>query len=435
MSPVYLEVESRLNRRAVESTAREITQIFSRLGTDVSSGLGRDLGRAFGAFDVSGMRAELARLQAEYRRTADVEADMAARMVSSSRAVEVAHQRMVEAAARYGDESARAMAATAAHADAQARAARDQRGYVDALAANEAAHKSHTKAAEDSAAAATVAGRAWNAVGIGSLAVFTGSVVDATKKAGDFQQSQQRLVSSAGETAAGLKTVSDGILQLAGQVGTPVQELSQGMYTVEKAGYRGADGVKVLTAATQLAKAENADLGEVLKGLTTSMHDFGFGQDQAATVASKMNTAVGLAKTNLQEFSGALHSVEPIAAAAGLKLEDVYGSLAQITQSGTSADQASQNMGHAITSLMKPTQQMREEMGQLGIDARDVQSHLGERGFAGTVQMLSDTIRQHMSPAGQVVIDTMFKSQQATDSANQMFQSLPPGRAACGAID
>ncbi|UXA09679.1 phage tail tape measure protein (plasmid) [Mycobacterium sp. SMC-2] len=412
--PVYLDVESRLDRRAVEATAREITAIFNRLGADVSKGLGGSLGKAFGALDTRAARAELVNLENAWRRAADVETDAARRM-------EMAARRASEATAKYGQDSARAM-------QAQAVAAKSQRDYTDALVANEAAHKAHTKSVQDSAAAATVAGRAWNAVGVGSLAVFTGSVLEATKAAGNFQQSQQRLVSSAGETAANLKVVSDGILQMAGQVGYSAQELSKGMYTVEKAGYRGADGVNVLKSAAQLAKAENADLGEVLNGLTTSMHDFGYGSDRAAEVASKMNTAVGEAKTNLQEFSGALHSVEPIAAAAGLKLEDVYGSLAQITQSGTSADQGAQNMAHSISQLMKPTQQMRDEMGQLGIDARDVQAHLGERGFAGTVQYLSDTILQHMNPAGQVVIDTMFKSQQATDAANQIFNNLPPRR-------
>ncbi|MBS4729711.1 phage tail tape measure protein [Mycobacterium sp. SM1] len=173
-------------------------------------------------------------------------------------------------------------------------------------------------------------------------------------------------------------------------------------------------------------KAADSDLKEVLSGLTTSMNDFNYKPQQAAEVMSKMVTAVGLAKTNFQEFSGSLHAVEPIAAAAGLRLDDVYGSLAQITQSGTSAEQGAQNMAHSISQLMKPTQQMRDEMAALGVDARDVQEHLGERGYAGTVQMLSDTIRQHMNPAQQVVIDTMFKSQQATDAANQMFNNLTP---------
>lgn len=424
--PVFLDVESRLNQGALNATAREIRSVFDALGRDISGGLGRHLSQAFSGFDTSAARRELLSLQNEYRRLNDVQLEAARIAQRSAAEVEVANRRMAESIAKYGDASSQAARAQMLHADAQARAARDARIAADATDAATAAHSKLGKAAEDSAGAAAMASRVWNGVGVASLGAFSAAFVETTKKAGDFQQSQQRLVSSAGETAANLKVVSDGILQLAGQVGYSAQELSTGMYTVEKAGYRGADGVNVLRSAAQLAKAENADLGEVLNGLTTSMHDFGYGTDRAAEVASKMNTAVGEAKTNLQEFSGALHSVEPIAAAAGLKLEDVYGSLAQITQSGTSADQGAQNMARSISQLLKPSQQMRDEMAAMGVDARDVQAHLGERGFAGTVQMLSNAIRQHMNPAQQVVIDTMFKSQQATDAANQMFNNLPP---------
>jgi TP901 family phage tail tape measure protein len=410
--PVSLPVELTGARQAAEIAARDIADVFNKFGTGIGGDFGRAIGRSISAFDTGPAVRQLEALEAAYRRTSDAERAAADRMVARQAAA-------AEASKRYGDESSKALGASAL-------AAKSQRDYTDALVANEGAHRSWQSAAADSAAGASALGRTFNAVGVGSVAALGVAFVETTKKAGDFQQSQQRLVSSAGETAAGLKTVSDGILQLSGQVGYSAQDLSQGMYSVEKAGYRAGDGVNVLKSAAQLAKAENADLGEVLGGLTTSMHDFGYSSDQAANVASKMNTAVGLAKTNLQEFSGALHSVEPIAAAAGLKLEDVYGSLAQITQSGTSADQAAQNMSHSITSLIKPTQQMRDEMGQLGLNALDIQQHLGERGYAGTVQMLSDTIRAHMNPAQQVVIDTMFQSQQASQAADEEFNKLPP---------
>jgi hypothetical protein len=411
--PVSLPVELTGAKQAAETAARDIASVFNKFGVGIGGDFGRAIGRGISAFDTGPAVRQLEALEAAYRRTADAERAAADRMVARQLAASAAVD-------RYGQDSAKA-------ASAAALANKSQRDYTDALVANEGAHRSWQSAAADSAAGASMLGRTFDAVGVGSVLGLGVAFTETTKKAGDFQQSQQRLVSSAGETVTGLKTVSDGILHMTGQVGYSAQDLSKGMYTVEKAGFDAAHGgVDVLRASAQLAKAENADLGEVLNGLTTSMHDFGFGSDQAATVASKMNTAVGLAKTNLQEFSGALHSVEPIAAAAGLKLEDVYGSLAQITQSGTSADQAAQNMSHSITSLIKPTQQMRDEMGQLGIDARDVQAHLGDRGYAGTVQMLSDTIRQHMNPAQQVVIDTMFQSQQATDAATQMFNNLPP---------
>jgi hypothetical protein len=290
--------------------------------------------------------------------------------------------------------------------------------------------KDVSKASDESAESVSRASRVFNGIGITSALAFGGAIAVSAKAAGDFQASMTRLKASAGESADNLKTVGDGVLQLAGKVGYGAQDLADAMYNVEKAGFRGADGVSVLTAAAQGGKSENADLKTVLDGLTTSMHDFGFSSDQAADVMSKMVAAVSIGKTNFQDFAGSLHSVEPIAAALNISLADVYGSLAQITQSGTGASQATENMAHAMTTLSKPTQQMRDEMGQFGLNAEDVQQKLGDgpggRGFAGTLQYLSTAIRDHMNPAGQIIVDTMFKSQQATDSATQVFNALPP---------
>lgn len=427
---VYLDIKSRLDVRLAEAAAREATDLFRKAGDDINKGLSGSISKALGTFDGTAARRGLQSLQTEYDRTARAEEDAARRMTRAWADVEIAQKKILDLTGGVADaatlSSTKYAKAQRDLADSQAVASRASRDHVDAMVAAEAGHQKLATATDNSSAATSRAGQVWNGIGVASLAAFGGAMVETTKKAGDFQASQERLVASAGETQQNLKAVSDGILQLAGQVGYSAQDLSNGMYTVEKAGYRAGDGVTVLKSAAQLAKAENADLKEVLGGLTTSMNDFGYGADRSAEVASKMNTAVGLAKTNLQDFSSALHSVEPIAAAAHIKLEDVYGSLAQITQSGTSPDQGAMNMAHSISQLLKPTQQMREEMGQFGVDARDIQQHLGDRGYAGTVQHLSDVIVQHMNPAGQVVVDTMFKSQQATDSAKQIFDNLPP---------
>lgn len=277
--------------------------------------------------------------------------------------------------------------------------------------------------------------QAFNIAGVAAVAGLGAAFIETTKKAGDFQASQERLVASAGETKAGMDAVSNGILQLAGQVGYSAQQLSDAMYTVEKAGYRGADGVNVLKAAAEGAKSENAELKEVLSGVTTTLSDFGLGAQAAPDIMSKMVAATGMAKTSFQEFAGALHSVEPIAGAVGQSLDavgkqhllaDVYGSLAQLTQSGMSAAQAGQNMGRAFTTLSSPTQKMRDELGQLGLNAEDISQHLGERGLSGTLQMISEKIKSQMNPAGQVMIDTFLKSEQVAGAAKKEFDALPP---------
>lgn len=424
--PVYLDVESRIDQRALMATSRALVDHFARVGNDISHGLGGSLSKAFAAVDGTAARRELLALQQEWRRAADVEADAAARMIRDQR-------RLAEATVKYGDDSSRTAAA-------QAMLARSQRDHIDAMIAAEAAHGRLAKAGNETADSVSRmqklgANPIFNAAGIGSVAAMGTAFVEFGKKAGDFQASQTRLVASAGESASNLKAVSDGILQLAGQVGYSAQDLSNNMYMVEKAGYRGSDGVNVLKAAAQGAKSENADLKEVLNGLTTSMNDFGYGSDQASDVMSKMVTATSLAKTNFQDFSGALHSAEPLLANIGKSqglngdqmhhlMADLYGLGAQMTQTGETAQHSFELIGHATSKLLGPTAQMRGIMGSLGLDAEDITDHLGERGVAGTLQLLQQALQAHTKD-GMVDLDVHYQSAQVARAEAEAFNALP----------
>lgn len=423
--PVYLDVESRIDQRALMATSRALVDHFARVGNDISHGLGGSLSKAFAAVDGTAGRRELLALQQEWRRAADVEADAAARMIRDQR-------RLAEATVKYGDDSSRTAAA-------QAMLARSQRDHIDAMIAAEAAHGRLAKAGNETADSVSRlqklgANPIFNAAGIGSVAGVGIAMDLTTRKAGDFEQQLMKLHAAAGETgemiggqfSGNLKTISDGVLQMSGKVGYSTTELMNAMYTIEKAGFRGADGLKVLDAAAQGAGSEQADLMEVVNGLTTSMTDFNVKPEQAARLMSQMVTAVGSAKTSFQDFAGALHSVEPVAAAAHLKLEDVWGTLAQLTQSGTSPEQATENMRNAINAFTGQSQPARDAMAQFGINADEVSQKLSERGLAGTMQYLFDTVQSKLLPGMKLNQGELFKSSQAAADLDEMITQMSP---------
>lgn len=407
------------------ATSRALVDHFARVGNDISHGLGGSLSKAFAAVDGTAARRELLALQQEWRRAADVEADAAARMIRDQR-------RLAEATVKYGDDSSRTAAA-------QAMLARSQRDHIDAMIAAEAAHGRLAKAGNETADSVSRlqklgANPIFNAAGIGSVAGVGIAMDLTTRKAGDLEQQLMKLHAAAGETgemiggqfSGNLKTISDGVLQMSGKVGYTTTELMNAMYTIEKAGFRGADGLKVLDAAAQGAGSEQADLMEVVNGLTTSMTDFNVKPEQAARLMSQMVTAVGSAKTSFQDFAGALHSVEPVAAAAHLKLEDVWGTLAQLTQSGTSPEQATENMRNAINAFTGQSQTARDAMAQFDINADEVSQKLSERGLAGTMQYLFDTVQSKLLPGMKLNQGELFKSSQAAADLDEMITQMSP---------
>jgi hypothetical protein len=259
---------------------------------------------------------------------------------------------------------------------------------------------------------------------LAGVAIVAGAAVS-IKAAGDYQASLVRLVTSAGETNANLKVVGQGMLQMARDTGTSTGELSKAMYIVESAGHHGADGLMVLTAAAQGAKAENANVATVADAVSSALQDYHLKASDAALVTSKFVTAIGDGKTTFEQFAGSLSSVLPIASAAHVSLEDVSAAIASMTVHGMSADQASQDLAHSIGKIQTPTIGMTNYLAQLGIKSSDLADKLGKKGITGTLQEISDAVMKQMGPSGKVLVDSLNQSKVAAEDVNRMMGTMP----------
>lgn len=241
------------------------------------------------------------------------------------------------------------------------------------------------------------------------------------KAAGDFEAANTRLATSAGESVQNLKMVGDGILNVAQDTGTATDQLEKAAYYIESAGYHGADMLTVLKAAAQGAKAEGSDVATVGDAVTSALRDYHLSASDAADVTSKMITAVSDGKTTFELFTGSLHSVLPVAAAAHISMDDILGDLASMTVHGMSADQATQDLNHTIFKLINPTQQETSEFALFGTTAQEVQGKLGTSGLSGTLDFLHDKIVSAMPPGSDKVLLDFKNAAAATEPAVQKY--------------
>lgn len=252
--------------------------------------------------------------------------------------------------------------------------------------------------------------------------------VESLKSAGDFQQSTNLFVTAAGETTGGLAVVRDGIKSIATETGTTWQNLSEGMYTVEKAGYRGADGVQVLRAAAQGAAEEGASLSSVTNAMTSVMASYNLKASDSVGVMNAVKTASGGTKDTMENFASSLSSVIPIASANKISFGEIGGALGTLTQAGTTAMQATQELQNTISNLAAPNAVATKMMASFGIAAQDVTTNLGtdKRGLAGTLDMLSNTVLQRMGPAGTALLNTFQTSKAASAALATELAAMAP---------
>lgn len=271
---------------------------------------------------------------------------------------------------------------------------------------------------------AGVMGKNAKILAAGGLIIAAGLAV-ATKQAADFQAKMELLVTAGGESQAALGSVSKGIEKIAIDTGTGLDDLAEGMYIVEKAGYRGAAGLNVLRVAAQGARAEGVQLSIMTQGLTSIMQSYAGTMKNPVQATNELVAAAGMAKTTMTDFVNSLPTVLPIASAAGISFAQVAGALATLTQHGTSAAEAAVEVANTIRNLQAPSQVASKAMQQIGINVVDLETNLGKRGLTGTLDLVVNAIKTKMGPAGTVAVDAFMKSRTAGEDLQTMLAKMP----------
>ena len=130
---------------------------------------------------------------------------------------------------------------------------------------------------------------------------------------------------------------------------------------------KGAEALRFLTAANQLAVTGATDAATATDLLTSAINSFRIPSEQAELVAAKLFKAVELGALRVEDLSGILGRVAVPANQLGISLEEVAGSIDAITRQGFKADEAITAIRNVILKLLKPTAAGEEALTKLGV--------------------------------------------------------------------
>lgn len=423
---ILLEVEA---RDRASSVFKGIDGNLSKLSGSIDT-FRAALGKS--GTDMEAARAKAAALGRSHSEAAATVKAAQADMVAAASKVKDAQSSLSAAAKLSGDEQKKAseLAATAMQkATADERAALSK--LQGALETSSKKHKDLTDAQSEMSARSEAVTKTMAGVGIatGAVAVGVGLLaVDTAKAAGDFQASMTKLATSAGEPVANLQKDSDGIMQLARDTGATMSSLADGMYKVSSAGFHGAEGMNVLKASQEGAKAEGADLETVSDAVSSSLIDYHLKASDAADVTSKLVAATAAGKMRFQDLASAMPAILPTASAAHVALSDILGDMASMTVHGESAQQSSQNLADTIRHMVNPTAQQAKELALLGMTTTDLAGSLKSQGLSGTLQEISGRITNLMPPGSDKVLLQMRTAMESlTGPAKDLGQHLFDG--------
>ncbi|MBX7551528.1 phage tail tape measure protein [Streptomyces sp. tea 10] len=169
--------------------------------------------------------------------------------------------------------------------------------------------------------------------------------------------------------ATNISKFTDQIVELSTQLPQSADQLAEGLYQVVSTGFDGADAMTILRVAARGAAAGLTTTETSARALLGVLKAYGMDASQASDVMDVMFQTVNYGVVSFEELAQQLGDVVPMAAAAGVKFDDLSSAFAAITLSGIPAAETATALNMLLTRMMKPTQELSNMIKGFGYES------------------------------------------------------------------
>ena len=214
-------------------------------------------------------------------------------------------------------------------------------------------------------------------------------------------------------------------------------QLTAAAYDVASAGFTdAAEAAEILRAATLGAVGGLSDLNTVADATTSVLNSYGLSSDKAAGLVDKFIQTQNDGKIVVAQYASQIGRVAPIAAAAGVGIDELNAAISAVTATGVPVESTFAGLRQAIASVIKPTKEAEDASKLLGIEFSS--AAIKSKGFGG---FLEDVIDK--TGGSEVALTKLFGSVEAVatilplanDKLVKFNSSLDNQRNSAGAAD
>jgi len=203
----------------------------------------------------------------------------------------------------------------------------------------------------------------------GAFTAIAGAAFKATQSALQFNTAMREVSTLLPAGSREVQKIADATLALATQFGTMPTDQAKAAYQIISAGASdAAEATDILTASNKLAIGGVTDITTAADGLTSILNAYGFAASEATSVSDAMFVAMRAGKTTIGELSASIGAVAPLAAQAGVSLEEVLSAVAALTKGGVSTNVAMTGLRQVIAAMVKPTSEAAKLADELNLE-------------------------------------------------------------------
>ena len=256
-------------------------------------------------------------------------------------------------------------------------------------------------------------------------------LVSSVRDAANYQGSLSKIVGLVGVGREQVAKWGEQLKTLGPRVGKGLGELSDALFFVTSAGFRGSEALDVLEVS---AKAASAGLGETkdIADLVTSAITVYGAETLSATAATDILVAgVREGKAEASEFAGALGRVIGPAKELGVTFDQVTGIVASLTRTGINAAESTTQLRAVLTGLGRPAKEAGDILKEVDLTFADIRKTVREDGLLAGLEQLRDVADE----LGQEKFARLFESTEAYNAiVNLTGESVDATRATMDAL-
>lgn len=218
-------------------------------------------------------------------------------------------------------------------------------------------------------------GSAMSSFGLGmagfaaSLAVPIGYSV---KIAHDFEKQMNKvkaIMSASGQvTDESFKAMSDRARELGATTEYSATQAGQALQYLTQSGFTAQQSMEALPGVLNLATAAGLELGQSADIAANLMTPFGIAASNIDRVLNVLAVTSSRSNTNVSELAEAMKYAAPVAAAAGMSIEQVAATMGALANSGIKASMAGTEIRGILAALSDQTPDTKAGLARLGVE-------------------------------------------------------------------
>lgn len=234
------------------------------------------------------------------------------------------------------------------------------------------------------------AGGLLSSVGAGALGGAVGGFAlgGAVQSAAAFEKQLFNLTNVTSEDTRKIKAEMEGLSSSLGSV----TALTEGYYQILSAGVSdAAQGMELLTTASQLSAVSGTTQAESINALTKMMAGFRGEIKNTTEAADLLLDIEEYGQSSVRELIPVIGDLAGTSEIAGIKSREMAAGLALITQTAGSTSQAATQFAALANELIKPNEQLAKLIASLG--AKSGRELLEKNGLIGSLSLLQQAAR------------------------------------------